>query len=344
MKDRLKKPALLAKYLGMYEKNPRSKVFAPLAEAYRNLGMIDNAFEILKAGLKVHPEYTMGHLVLGECYYDQNNFEKCYKVISPYIKKNIDNILLQNLYSKCCEKLGYLEEALDSRRYLLFLNPKDKISYAKIKELEKDLSSRRSIFLNEAPTKQINVTDYFEDTDNWVEVNFDKKPLLEKSSDNFIEEATQREVEETKSAQAPIVSHTLVDLYLSQGHKDKAIEILESIIDLHPSDQRSIIRLNELRNIEGEIEAEERDFKFNNPLISNTPQYQEEDHSIPQPVILTEEKGHEVLLDLIEEKVNKVGINQSYSDKLNYKKIKTAYNLFLDKINDTAKDKQSHQI
>ena len=81
MKDRLKNPALLAKYLGIYEKNPRSKVFAPLAEAYRNLGMIDKAFEILKLGLKIHPSYIMAHLVLGKCYYDQNNFEKCYKAI-----------------------------------------------------------------------------------------------------------------------------------------------------------------------------------------------------------------------------------------------------------------------
>jgi len=33
--------AVLAKYFGMYKKNPRSKVFAPLAESFRKLGMLD---------------------------------------------------------------------------------------------------------------------------------------------------------------------------------------------------------------------------------------------------------------------------------------------------------------
>ena len=43
---------LLVKYLRAYEQNPKSRVFAPLAEVYRKLGMKEKAFDILKRGLK----------------------------------------------------------------------------------------------------------------------------------------------------------------------------------------------------------------------------------------------------------------------------------------------------
>jgi pentatricopeptide repeat protein len=41
----------------------------------------------------------------------------------------------------------------------------------------------------------------------------------------------------------PIITHTLVDLYCKQGHYRKAIEILESILELHPSDRASAKKL-----------------------------------------------------------------------------------------------------
>ncbi len=342
MKDRSSKPALLSKYLEMYEKNPDSKVFAPLAEAYRSLGMHDSAFDILKKGITKHPNYTMGIIVLGECYYDKKEFKRCYKAISGLIKNNIDNILLQNLYAKCCEQLGYLEESLDSYRYLLFLNPKDKNAYSKIKELEKDLSYSRNLFVHEAPKKQINVTDYFEDSDNWVQVNFDKKSLLENSNDDWeVAESPEDLPPVIKNYEKPIVSHTLVDLYLSQGHKEKAIEILESIIDLHPSDDRSIMRLRELKSYSGEILPQKRELKFNNPLRRDEDELPPVIKSNPTPVN-SEESEHEILLNLIEEKVNKVETSKNYNDKLNYKKIKGVYNLFLDRLNETARDKRGH--
>ena len=46
---------LFLKYQADYEKNPRSRVFAPLAETYRKLGMTDKAMEILSQGIRFHP-------------------------------------------------------------------------------------------------------------------------------------------------------------------------------------------------------------------------------------------------------------------------------------------------
>ena len=42
------------KYQAEYDKNPRSKVFAPLADGYRKLGHLNQALVIVKNGLNFH--------------------------------------------------------------------------------------------------------------------------------------------------------------------------------------------------------------------------------------------------------------------------------------------------
>ena len=116
--------SLLSKYSLMYDKNPRSRVFAPLAETYRKLGMLDEAMQILKEGIRNHPSYTLGYIVLANCYFDIQNFELAYNTIRPFVAKNLENITMQKLFAKTCINLGHLEEALQTFKYLLLLNPK----------------------------------------------------------------------------------------------------------------------------------------------------------------------------------------------------------------------------
>ena len=53
----------------------------------------------------------------------------------------------------------------------------------------------------------------------------------------------------------PVVTHTLVDLYCNQRHFDKAIEVLEKILELNPGDERSITKLEEVRRLQGDMKA-----------------------------------------------------------------------------------------
>ncbi|MBI2521590.1 MAG: hypothetical protein HYV97_14335 [Bdellovibrio sp.] len=48
---------------------------------------------------------------------------------------------------------------------------------------------------------------------------------------------------------APIITHTLVDLYCAQGLYQNGIEILQKILELNPQDQKSRARLQELRQL-----------------------------------------------------------------------------------------------
>ena len=298
-----KNSSLLAKYSMMYEKKPRSRVFAPLAETYRKIGMIDDALKILKEGIKHHPTYTLGYIVLANCYYDMQNYEMAYTTIRPFVAKNLENIRLQKLFAKTCINLSHLEEALQTFKYLLLLNPNDSYVADQIKILEDDLlihEEDENPITEELEQVQKDFDDFNEN--EWVEVSFNKKyekvdeqldnwdvkknesPLEQfkeelktaeitvkehKLDDEYYHEdydnqsedvidANEDNLVEFKQSEKPIITHTLVDLYLKQNHYDKAIEILENILEIHPHDKVTQDKLVEIKaKASGEIELKE---------------------------------------------------------------------------------------
>lgn len=321
--------ALLAKYFNMYKKNPRSRVFAPLAESFRKLGMLEDAYKILKEGLRHHPDYTLGYIVLAHCYYDEQKYELTYNTLRPIVKQNADNISLQKIFALSCMQLGHLEEALDTFKYLLFMNPKDKYFAEQVKKLEDDLMvGHKKLSLDQLikspDTPAIAPTPSFED--DWVQVDFNKpqkkeetQPLIEEKpseslidedqwvmkkptdevqphpllkeekipersleddyfADEFEEEGDIDEVNAASlSSDTPIVSHTLIDLYCAQHYYDKAIELLEKILELNPDDVASIQKLEKVKQLKLE----------NAGMTPDT----------------SEEAGHDELISIIENQV-----------------------------------------
>lgn len=283
---------LLVKYLDAYEKNPKSRVFAPLAETYRKLGMRDKAFEILKQGIKNHPSYLMGYLGLAFCYKDIGKLELAYSTIRPFVESSRDNIRMQKLFGSICYELNYFEEALDTYKFLLFLNPRDKTISKIVKKIEEQFNNsivRNDLNLSEIPTDDISL---FGDNENeksrWIQKDLTKpysnpssdsgkiglnndedsfipnkkvkidevkmisnnkkevsrtQLMMDKveanSSQNLLSEKKSEEKNEEKSEEKEsesIVTLTLVDLYLSQGYRDKALDVLEKLISLNPND------------------------------------------------------------------------------------------------------------
>ncbi len=323
--------ALLAKYFNMYKKNPRSRVFAPLAESYRKLGMLDDAYKILRDGIRHHPTYTLGYVVLAHCYYDEGKFELTYNTLRPIIGQNADNISLQKIFAQACIHLGHLEEALDTFKYLLFMIPKDRFFAEQVKRLEDDLMvGHKKLSLEQlvkAPDlPQIRTTPPAQDED-WVQVDFNRPTLrevpqplesapvsnnadegddqwvMEKSTledhpilkeekiqersledeyyaDEFQEEGDIDDVNASSlSADTPIVSHTLIDLYCAQHYYEKAIELLEKILELNPGDVASLQKLQKVKDLRQTDAGEGR--------AQN----------------LSEEAGHDELISIIESQV-----------------------------------------
>lgn len=334
-----KKSSLLAKYTLQYQKKPRSRVFAPLAETYRKLGMYDESLKILREGIKHHPAYTMGYIVLSHVYCDQQNYELAYNTIRPFVTDNLENITLQKLFAKICINLGYLEEALQTFKYLLLINPKDQYVSEQVKLLEDDLLVKEEqVEENTFIEKRISSFDVNED--DWVQVDFGKgrrqsdqddiddwgmeksetpldqfkKDLNENNlkvnetnlDDNYFYEDYDNEEDSTSEdivESEPIITHTLVDLYCKQGHFEKALEILESILVLHPDDKPSKDRADEIKAL---METAVVGKAQNEPLqvldLEELP-----NKKVNSQVIEEEEgsEGYDELLQLVESKKQK---------------------------------------
>lgn len=322
----------------MYRRQPGSRVFAPLAESYRKLGMLEEAFKVLKEGIKRHPSYVLGYLVLAQCYYDQKKIDLTYQTLHPLVEGNRDNLSLQKLFAQVCMDLGLFDEALDTYKFLLFINPRDSFFAEQVRKLENDQNPERiipkNVILKSPDNKKsddLNEDDWsivsfsnkveqpigFNSEDSWVveknqgvtsptaPVNEDDWQIMSRSIDDdyFSDEEVSPEdsdipEEINQNDDTFFANHTLVDLYLSQNYTDSAIDLLEKIIEKHPNDQKSIQKLKEIKRSKS---------------------------------VETDESGHDEILRIIENQIHKPD-----NDKL-----QQAYRLFLQHIQLHADEKSS---
>jgi len=106
-----------------YRENPKGRNFAPLADAYRKAGLLDNAIELCKSGLERHPDYVSAHIVYGRCLIDQKNDPAAADVFRKVVSLDPENVLGLRLLSEIAVRAGRFEEAVDWLTKLLAADP-----------------------------------------------------------------------------------------------------------------------------------------------------------------------------------------------------------------------------
>jgi tetratricopeptide (TPR) repeat protein len=230
---------MIDKYSSKLNADPESKVFAPLGEIYRKLGMYDKALAIYETGLKYNPDYSLGQVGLAQCFYDLEQFQRAYNALKPYFKYNTDNLKFLKLFARICDRLNLLEETLNIQKAILFISPRDQEAIKYIAEFEDKASS--PIIGDEQ--KVFDVEQLDDGVQGWSQLSLVEKSPEEKKFETAVEVSK----EASEDLAAPVFSHTLVDLYLKQGAKDKAIGLLEKAVEINPSDKKVIERLTTLR-------------------------------------------------------------------------------------------------
>ncbi|MCY4524698.1 MAG: tetratricopeptide repeat protein [Halobacteriovoraceae bacterium] len=247
------KTPLFIKYLKVYESNPRSTVFAPLAEGYRQAGMLEKAMDILKKGVKYHPSYITGYLGLASCYFDLSQYNLTYLTLRPLVGSNRDNIKLQRLFAQTCYKVGQKDEALQTYKYLLFINPRDEESAKWVKQLEdQEQLLENDDFLiedNTFPLDNLSTYSNNKNIDEWQQID------LAHQETKKVKETKESKKEKRKTTDSNVPTYTLADLYFRQGHFDKAKKILEKLAVLRPQDLNVRRKLEEIKKMTIEKES-----------------------------------------------------------------------------------------
>jgi tetratricopeptide (TPR) repeat protein len=201
----------IERYQLVMQKDPKSKVFAPLGEAYRKMGLLKEAEQILTAGVKNHPHFASGRVSLAKLLIDQSKYAEAAEHLKIAVEVATENILAHKLLAECYMKTRQPKLALKSFKMTLFLNPDD--AYAK--EFVQKLESLTA--------------------DEYEDEVFEMKALTERDE----KKQTVSPIIEKKIATLPLAPHpvlrerqlerivSLVDAFIARGDINKASEVLK---------------------------------------------------------------------------------------------------------------------
>ncbi|MCK4857910.1 MAG: hypothetical protein KAT58_08085 [candidate division Zixibacteria bacterium] len=88
-----------------------SRVFAPLADALRMKGKLDHAFRICRRGLRTHPDYGNGHLVMAKINFDRKMYDWAEQEIDEAVRLDGQTRASEQLRVEILISRGELDQA-----------------------------------------------------------------------------------------------------------------------------------------------------------------------------------------------------------------------------------------
>jgi tetratricopeptide (TPR) repeat protein len=128
--------AEIARLSERFNKDPKSRIFVQLADAYRKSNMIDEALDILQKGLVHHPDYPLAHLILGKCFYDKRMFEQAKDSFSKTLGLDPQNIVALRMLAQTCASTKDEQGQINAYKGLIAIDPFDAQAKEKLEELQ----------------------------------------------------------------------------------------------------------------------------------------------------------------------------------------------------------------
>ena len=106
-----------------FRDNPKGRNFAPLADAYRKAGLIDNAIDLCQNGLKLHPDYVSAYIVYARCLVDKKDDPAALGVFTQVLGLDGENIIALRGLAELAERNGKYEQEVEWLSRLLNADP-----------------------------------------------------------------------------------------------------------------------------------------------------------------------------------------------------------------------------
>lgn len=215
----------LEEYQKILNSDPKSKVFAPLADGYRERGMLEEALKVCEQGLKYNPNYASGHLAMGRILQAQSRFHEALKYFNEAVKLSPDNLLAFQLLGDTFVALKQAKEALKAYKMALFIDPKLEKAQKAVKQLE-------------AITSEEYEADLFEM----------KKIPKSSGSPLKVQETLSHNLEDQVTAKLNLDREiSYIDALLVRGDIQKAEERLEQVLPIFPGEPELLKRYSLLK-------------------------------------------------------------------------------------------------
>lgn len=93
-------------------RHPGSRIFAPLADAYRRVGRIGEAVETCRLGLSRHSNFLSARLVLARCHYEQGELDSAEDEFEEVLRSDPENVLALRSLGEIARSRGAAKEAV----------------------------------------------------------------------------------------------------------------------------------------------------------------------------------------------------------------------------------------
>ncbi len=113
----------LERYLRIFQENPDSRVFAPLADLYRRLGRLKEAEEIVREGMERHPYYAGGKVAFAHILLDSGRYQEALHEAEHVVTYYPDNLLARKILIRVLGALSELDRAAREFEALKALAP-----------------------------------------------------------------------------------------------------------------------------------------------------------------------------------------------------------------------------
>ena len=134
------------------QKDPASIAFAQLAEEYRRAGQYQEAVEVCRAGLAIHPGYLSARVTLGRAFVELHELDAARGEFEIVLKGAPENLAAVRGLAEVFHKSGALAEALAQYRAALTLARNDPDLEQTVADLTRQLAPKKGpLFDAESP-------------------------------------------------------------------------------------------------------------------------------------------------------------------------------------------------
>ena len=119
----------------LLQQNPDSLTFAHVADVLLSKGRLDEATQICEEGIRRHPYYVTGHMVLGKCYLQKKQFDQAEKEFKRVLLFDSKYLAAQKHFGDLMRQMGWENTCEMSYRKILQIDPLEKTAQAVLDEL-----------------------------------------------------------------------------------------------------------------------------------------------------------------------------------------------------------------
>ncbi len=267
----------IKKYEEILGRDPKALSFAPLADLYRQAGLLDDALATARFGVALYPDFAAGQMALARIYLDRSMEQEAKAALESVVRVTPENIEAQRLLagfyndagnfaaaSVCLGIINALEP--DSTDNLSSVEPVADDSYrlAPSTATAEEISLQSfdlSVGTGELDEEELMDADILELTDELFEEESSvsaslcpfaaspARPSLSEPSvapEPVTDMAEDFSPTEDFSPSSPVASVTIAELYITQGFKDKGIDVYRELLLADPGNLSYRNRFDEL--------------------------------------------------------------------------------------------------